>query len=255
MKEKRTFNDHFSGFADKYAASRPTYPGALYEFIAENAPSRGRVWDCATGNGQAAVGLSRIFEEVYATDASKAQIDNAIGGTNISYSVQFAEQTDFPDNFFDAVTIAQALHWFELDRFSLELARVLKPNGLVVAWTYGFFRVSPEIDAIFEKEVKKPIEHLWKKGNRIAKSGYSDIRLPFRQIDVPRFEMNCHWNLAELVDYFSTWSALNKFIEQDGAEIIQRSSEQLATVWGKPTDERIVRMDFHVLGWQSDSGI
>lgn len=255
MTKGSTFNDHFSGFADKYAAGRPTYPDALYQFVADHAPSRRRVWDCATGNGQAAVRLSNFFEAVYATDASRQQIDNAVVAANVTYTVQPAEETDFPDDYFDAVTIAQALHWFELDRFSIELARVLKPNGLIVAWTYGFFRVSPEIDAVFDAEIHQPIEDLWRAGNHMAKSGYANLRLPFHRIELPRFEMNCRWNLEELVNYFSTWSALNRYTEQHGSEIIQHAAEQLGKVWGDSSQKRIVAMDFHVLGWQGHEGI
>jgi len=252
MTKDSAFNDHFSGIAEKYAAGRPAYPEPLYQFVADKAPSLDRVWDCATGNGQAAVGLSKFFERVHATDASQTQIDNAIAASNIDYTVQPAEKTDFPNDYFDAVTIAQALHWFQLDRFSIELARVLKPNGLVVAWTYGFFKVSPEIDAVFEKEILRPIEYLWRKGNHVAKSGYADIQLPFCRIDVPGIEMNCRWNLNELINYFSTWSALNRYTEKHGVEIIQRAAERLEKVWGRSTEDRIVYMDFHVLGWRQD---
>ena len=117
MSENDDFKDYFSSFASKYASARSSYPSTLFEFVAKNAPSQQRVWDCATGNGQAAVGLSKVFTEVHATDASSEQIGNAIPGKNIEYSVQLAEETNFPDCHFDAVTVAQALHWFQLDRF------------------------------------------------------------------------------------------------------------------------------------------
>lgn len=113
MAENPTFSDHFSSFALHYATGRPTYPDDLYQFIADNAPSRHRAWDCATGNGQAAAGLSLFFDEVCATDASKAQIDNAVAGTNISYSVQAAEETNFPAGHFDAAVLRPVEHLWQ----------------------------------------------------------------------------------------------------------------------------------------------
>ena len=52
------FADHFSGSARGYAAYRPTYPDALFSWLAEHSPGRGAVWDCGTGSGQAATALA-----------------------------------------------------------------------------------------------------------------------------------------------------------------------------------------------------
>ena len=62
-----SFHDYFSDHSKLYASARPTYPEELFGFVASIAPARERVWDCATGNGQAAVGLARYFAEVEAT--------------------------------------------------------------------------------------------------------------------------------------------------------------------------------------------
>src|SRR6476659_3573297 len=82
-----TFHDHFSDASAAYAAARPTYPDALYRFIASVAPSKARAWDCATGNGQAARGLAQYFQAVDATDASAEQIAAASAHARVRYSV------------------------------------------------------------------------------------------------------------------------------------------------------------------------
>ncbi|MEO8452199.1 MAG: SAM-dependent methyltransferase, partial [Gemmatimonadota bacterium] len=51
------FQDHFSAGARGYAAFRPTYPAAVFEWIASQCAGHDLAWDCATGNGQAARGL------------------------------------------------------------------------------------------------------------------------------------------------------------------------------------------------------
>ena len=68
------FKDHFSGHAVEYAKFRPHYPDELFEYLALISPRHELAWDCATGNGQAAVGLARHFDSVIATDASAQQL-------------------------------------------------------------------------------------------------------------------------------------------------------------------------------------
>ena len=63
--------DLFSTQAGDYAKYRPSYPAALIEYIIGFVAERKHAWDCATGNGQAAVLLSPWFEKVTATDSSE----------------------------------------------------------------------------------------------------------------------------------------------------------------------------------------
>ena len=62
------FQDHFSAKADAYARYRPDYPAALFAWLRSLVSERRRAWDCATGNGQAALALAEHFDEVIATE-------------------------------------------------------------------------------------------------------------------------------------------------------------------------------------------
>ena len=53
-----TFHDHFSGHATTYREARPSYPEALFDWLATQTPARDLVWDAGCGNGQASVALS-----------------------------------------------------------------------------------------------------------------------------------------------------------------------------------------------------
>ncbi len=86
-----TFKDHFSKQAADYAKFRPRYPRELFEYLSSVAPSRALAWDCATGNGQAAVELAEVFDRVIATDASEEQIANAQSHKIVEYRVAPAE--------------------------------------------------------------------------------------------------------------------------------------------------------------------
>ena len=123
------FSDHFSKNASGYSSYRPNYPGELFGYLASVAPSRKCAWDCATGSGQAAVPLAGYFDEVHATDASENQILKASPADNLIYSVSPAEACGLSGGSVDVVTVAQALHWFDIDAFGREVERVLCPGG------------------------------------------------------------------------------------------------------------------------------
>jgi methylase of polypeptide subunit release factors len=67
----------FSAGAAAYAAARPTYPPELFEWLASSVARRDMAWDAATGNGQAALGLTMHFRHVVATDLSSEQLRHA----------------------------------------------------------------------------------------------------------------------------------------------------------------------------------
>src|SRR4051812_7637390 len=100
------FKDHFSGHADRYGAFRPTYPSALFEYLGSISKGHGLAWDCATGNGQAAVALAPFFDSVIATDASRKQLDQATPHAKVRYLAAPAEESTLPDGSVDLVTVA-----------------------------------------------------------------------------------------------------------------------------------------------------
>src|SRR5205085_4908882 len=136
--------DLFSAQAKAYAAYRPTYPRELFDYILSFVEERKTVWDCATGNGQAAVVLAEYFDKVEATDISEEQIRNAVQKENIHYQVCAAEKTPFADHSFDLITVAQAYHWLNWKAFREEATRVGKANAVVAVWTYGLLSTDDE---------------------------------------------------------------------------------------------------------------
>jgi len=153
------FKDHFSGHAAEYAKFRPHYPDELFEYLASISPRRELAWDCATGNGQAAVGLARHFEKVIATDASAQQIESAEPDKRISYRVAPAEAVGIDSASVDLILVAQALHWFDLDRFFTEAKRVLKDDGALAISSYKVLEITPEIDVIIWKLSAEPAQY------------------------------------------------------------------------------------------------
>ncbi len=237
-----TFKDHFSAQSKDYARYRPTYPGALFDWLASVAPSRALSWDVATGNGQAAVALAERFERVVATDPSAAQLANAEPRPNVEYRNEPAERSSLADESADLVTVAQALHWFDLPAFLAEAGRVLRRGGVLAAFCYELHESTPAIDAIVERYYGETVGPYWPPERRFLESGYSGLELPFPRLDPPPFEMTLAWTLDDLVGYLGTWSATRRYTEARGRDPLPAVRAELAAAWGAdPSEARTMR--------------
>jgi len=145
------FIDNFSTQSKEYSFSRPTYPESLFEFLSTVTPQKNLAWDCATGNGQAAIGLSKYFKKVIASDASKNQIRHGFQRDNIDYKLFPAENAELDNDSVDIVTVAQALHWFDFDKFYCNVKRVGKKDGIIAVWSYDMHKINPQIDKVTDR--------------------------------------------------------------------------------------------------------
>ena len=236
-----TFRDHFSAHAADYGRYRPTYPPALFAWLAAVAPGKRVAWDCATGNGQAATGLAPHFETVIATDASEKQLAHAVPVPNVTYRLARSEQSGLPDRSTDLVTVAQAIHWFEFDAFYAEVRRVARPGGLLAAWTYVLLEIDPEVDAITNELWGETLKDDWPPERRYVDEAYRTLPFPFEEVQAPAFEMEVSWDLDEVVGYLSTWSAVRKFVARMGYDPLEAVWERLEKAWGDPAKKRRVR--------------
>ena len=234
------FKDRFSGHASDYARFRPRYPRELFAYLADIAPERDCAWDCATGNGQAAVALAEFFQHVIATDASEKQIENGQSHERVVYRVARAERSELAAASVDLITVAQALHWFDCDAFFAEAKRVLKPNGVLAVWTYNLFMVSPEIDRLIETYYDETVGPYWDFERRLVETGYRTIAFPFDELSPPRFRMQAEWSFDNVLGYLRTWSATKGFIAARGFDPVVSIGEQLRSAWGKSKTKEIV---------------
>ncbi|MFA5529059.1 MAG: class I SAM-dependent methyltransferase [Thiohalomonadaceae bacterium] len=228
-----SFKDHFSALATGYASFRPVYPDALYAWLAQQTPGRTLAWDCAAGSGQAAIGLAEHFDQVIATDASAGQIENAYRHARVRYAVAPAEDSGLAARSVDLVSVAQALHWFDLERFYAEVRRVLRPDGLLAVWTYNLFRTDIDaLDTLVDHLYGEVLGPWWPSERRLVENGYRDLPFPFTEITVPAFEMRTEWDLAHLLGYLRTWSAVKRYREACGVDPVQAMADALGAASG-----------------------
>jgi SAM-dependent methyltransferase len=235
----RTFQDHFSGVAPGYAEFRPRYPAALFAYLAGLTPSHLLAWDCACGNGQATVGLASHYARVIGTDASAAQIANAEARANVEYRVAPAEASGLPDASVELVTVAQALHWLEVDRFYAEVRRVLVPGGVLAVWAY--WRVTADDDAVtalVDEFYGKTVGPYWPPERKLVEQGYRTIPFPFTELTTPEFAVTADWTLNELLGYMRTWSATSRYVAARGEDPVVAFAPRVAAVWGDAARRR-----------------
>jgi SAM-dependent methyltransferase len=224
----------FATEAARYAHLRPTYPEDLFAFLSTTVASREAAWDCATGNGQAATHLAGYFDRVIATDESAEMIAQAPRKPRIEYRVAEAEDSDIDARSVDLVAVASAIHWFDLSRFYAEVRRVVRPGGVIAAWTYYTPVFGNEIDAIIERLAHDVLADYWDERLHYVVDEFHDLPFPFEPIEAPPFRTDMRWSMDDLLGYFETWSSSVKYREANGARPTDLIRGDLARAWGDP---------------------
>lgn len=230
----------FGTVAGSYAQARPGYPDALFDWLAAQAPARHLAWDCAAGSGQASVGLAAHFDHVVATDASAAQIAQAVPLSRIEYRVAPAEDSGLADASVDLITVAQALHWLPLDAFYAEVCRVSRPRALIAVWTYHWLTSGDAgIDAVVDDLALSTLDGYWPSGREHVDNEYADLSFPFERVDAPAFEMTAQWTRERLITYLRSWSATSRFVSETGTDPVVAVDAALAPLWPDDTVRQV----------------
>lgn len=238
--------DHFSEKAETYARRRPTYPQGLYDALAALAPGHALVWDCGTGSGQAARALTGAFGRIVATDASRAQIAHRFPHERIHYAIAPAERAPLRNGVADLVTVAAAVHWFELDAFYAEALRVLRPGGMLAVWTYLESRVDAAFDAVSDAYIRETLRDDWPERMKYPLAHYASLPFPLAPVDLGPFEASLDWNLHDVRGFMDTWSGTQRRAARTGADPLDALWPSFTRAWGDPDRRRTVRWPLYV---------
>jgi SAM-dependent methyltransferase len=225
--------DEFASVAAAYASCRPNYPDALFNFLSSQCRSHELAWDCGAGSGQATLPLTRRFKRVIATDASAAMLAYAPPHPSIQYRVTPAESSGLEPRSADLVTVAQALHWFNLERFYAEVERVLVPEGVLAVWTYSHLSVEHEpVDRVLAHYYHEVVGPYWAPERRHVESGYASLPFPYPEIPAPFLTTEQQWSLDQLLGYVGSWSATQRYREVTGTNPVEDLGRRLLPIWG-----------------------
>ncbi len=225
--------DRFSKQALTYKKFRPQYPEALYKEILQFVTASDCALDSGTGSGQVALVLSGYFKTVHATDISESQLSNAARKDNIFYRAERAENTSFAENQFNLITVAQAIHWFDIARFNREIKRIARNNCVLAIWGYGLLKIDKTIDHLISSYYNDVIGPYWDQERKYVDDAYSSVKLNFDLI-VERKDLNIslNWDLNQLEGYLNSWSSVQNYRDKNaGITPVGPLIKSLASHW------------------------
>ena len=199
----------FGNWARDYHRLRPGYPPAAFDFLAglaHTAAGTDRTPDCldlGAGTGMLAAGLlSRGLDVVGVEpdDRMRTVLAEVLGDRNALAGT--AEAIPVPDNSVDLVTAGQMWHWVNQRHAAAEVARVLRPGGvLAICWTLRDDRVGWVAD--FAATVGLTDMYLSAATDRPV-----ELPPPFASAHLTEFEFGLRMNAADLVDQLATFATV-----------------------------------------------
>lgn len=222
----------FGENAGEYLAFRPQYPEALFDWLAGVAKTTRLAWDCGTGSGQAALGLSRRFDRVLATDEDRRQLDLAPKRPNIDYLLAAAEDDPGLRGEVDLISCACAIHWFDLPRFYEAASQALRPDGVIAAWTYDWpWTNSEPLDLVLRKLKEDILGPYWGEISVFYFNRYENLPFPFAELEHPAFDTPIAHSLGDLISFLTTWSAVRKYKRHEGRDPLSLVEKELEAAW------------------------
>ncbi|MBW3535468.1 MAG: methyltransferase domain-containing protein [Gemmatimonadetes bacterium] len=225
----------FAGFSEgagAYARHRPAYPAALADALAELAPARRLAWDAGCGSGQLSTLLGERFDRVVASDASAEQVAHARPHPRVEYRIAPAGESGLPADSVDLAAAAQAAHWFDLDAWFAEVARVARRGAAVAMVTYGDVEVEGAPGRVVDRFNRETLAPWWAPERRHVVDGYASLDLPFARVAVRVPDMTAEWDADALLGYVGTWSAVRALEGAGGRETIDAFAEEVRRAWG-----------------------
>lgn len=227
-------DDHFSPIAKEYARGRFGYPLELYQTLAAQCPARELAWDCGCGSGQVACDLPKFFTQVIATDISEPLLALAPPDPRVVYRAAPADSSGLPSSSVDLITVAQAVHWFDLDRFWREVLRVLKPGGVLAIWGYTWPQVNEATNHVLGF-LKQEIAPFWPARSVLLHRNYEALNPPLQELTLPAFELSAAWSLEDYLDHLRSWSAVRYYKEHQRRDIVEALLPEFRSVWPTAT--------------------
>ncbi|GMI98093.1 hypothetical protein like AT5G10830 [Hibiscus trionum] len=237
----------FDQQADLYLDARPTYPADWYSMLAARTPRHSLAWDVGTGNGQAAIGVAEHYDQVIGTDVSEAQLQHAIPHPKVRYLYTPSSISDEEllssiggENSVDLITVAQAVHWFDLPKFYSLVTRLLRrPGGTLAVWCYNDIVVSPTFDPVMKRFHDTTLPY-WNPNIKYLFDGYKTLPFPFESVglgsegkplalDIPK-----KLSFEGFLRMLRSWSAVVTAKDQGVDLLPENVVKGFESAWGGP---------------------
>jgi ubiquinone/menaquinone biosynthesis C-methylase UbiE len=222
----------FDKAAEVYERARPGYPPEAIDYIVEQlrVSPHGTVVDLASGTGKltrelVARGLNTIAVEP--VEGMRRTFSSVL--PDIPLLAGTAEEMPLEDNSVDAITAAQAAHWFDAARAVTEFHRVLRPGGrIALIWnvrdeSFDWVRRVTEIIDPYERANGTP------RYKHRAWQPPFDQSLLIKAVGKRRFPYGQPMNRERFLDRFTSCSFIAILDDVSNREVLGKLSDLVRT--------------------------
>lgn len=146
----------------------------------------------------------------------------------------------------DLVTVASAIHWFDLDSFYDEVRRAVRPGGVLAAWSYHVGYVEPPFDQVFLRFYQDVLYDYFSPGARLVDDRYKSISLPGEPIDAGQFYVSAEWNLDQMLAFIKSWSGVQQYLKERGEYPAKLIDGELQKIWGSREKVNTIRWQLFI---------
>ncbi len=231
MPVHRVADAGFDREAAAYERARPGYPPACVAWFAEHlgiGPGRD-VLDLAAGTGKFTRLLEPLGARIVASepvDGMREVLHRTSPGVPIIAST--AERLPFRAASFDAITVAQAFHWFDAARSLEAAARVLRPGGrLGLVWN-ARDRSAPHVDALWSIMDRVEKHAPWRQHDEWRESAFTETPF-FGPLHEATFHHEQMLTVGQVVERFQSVSHVAVLEPDEQRAVLDEVRTLLAT--------------------------
>jgi len=154
----------------------------------------------------------------------------------------------------DLVTIAQAMHWFDLHAFYQQVKWILKkPDGVIAAWCYTVPEVNDSVDSVLNPFYSIDSDPYWEPQLKLIDDKYMSIDFPFEPVEGAdhtgpfKFVAEKLMDLDEYFTYLRSWSAYQT-AKTKGVELLRDDMiESFKRAWNEDGhDQNVVKFPVYL---------
>jgi SAM-dependent methyltransferase len=211
---------------------RPSYPQALFTYLADITAEHRVAWDCGCGSGQASYDLAKHFDLVIATDPSEQQLRRASACTGVEFRCAPAEASGLPSRSVDLVSAFMAAHWFDLDAFYAEAKRVARPGATIAMFVYGEPKTGiTQIDGHLAR-FSDLIHGYGGPSIQSMRNMYSDLYFPFgEEVNIPALCMEAELSLDGFLLYTRSRASVMDYMKRSDGNLVRDLQHVLEQHW------------------------